>query len=88
MTVWSSNAKKGLKMPFVLSKIYMPHNLYIVFNSYNMDARGVPDMYTAIVGNTYCMNNIRFGKYFCGLVRSQLQRQQKHNFSHNHHQNI
>ena len=57
-------------MPFVLSKIYMPHNLYIVFNSYNMDARGVPDMYTAIVGNTYCMNNIRFGKYFCGLVRS------------------
>ena len=55
-----------------------------------MDARGpgVPDMYTAIGGNTYCMNNIRFGKYFCGLVRSQLQRQQKHNFSRNHHQNI
>ena len=81
MTVWFSNAKKGLKMPFVLSKIYMPHNLYIVFNSYNMDARGVPDMYTAIVGNTYCTNNIRFGKYFGGLVRSQLQRQQKQFFS-------
>ena len=45
-----------------------------------MDARGVPDMYTAIGGNTYCMNNIRFEKYFCGLVRSQLQTQQKHNF--------
>ena len=27
-----------------------------------MDARAVPDMYTAIGGNTYCMNNIRF---FC-----------------------
>ena len=55
----------------------MPDNLCIVFNSYNMDARGMPDMYTAIGGNTYCMNNIRFGKYFCGLVRSQLQTQQK-----------
>ena len=53
----------------------MPYNLCLVFNSYNMDARGVPDMYTAIVGNTYCMNNIRFGKYFGGLVRLQLQRQ-------------
>ena len=30
----------------------MPHNLCIVFNSYNMDAKGVPDMYTAIGGNT------------------------------------
>ena len=75
-------------MTFVLSKIHMPHNLCIVFNSYNMDARGVPDMYTAIGGNRYCMNNIRFRKYFCGLVCSQLQRQQKHNFSHNHRQNI
>ena len=45
-----------------------------------MDTRGVPDMYTAIGGNTYCMNNIRFGKYFCGLVRSQLQTQQKTTF--------
>ena len=88
MTVWFSNAERGLKMPFVLSKNDMPHNLCIVFNSYNMDARGVPDMYTAIGGNTYCMNNIRFGKYFCGLVRSQLQMHQKHNFSHNYRQNI
>ena len=66
----------------------MPHNLCIVFNSYNINARSVPDMYTVIGGNTYCMNNIRFGEYFCGLVRSQLQRQQKHNFSRSHHQNI
>ena len=66
----------------------MPYNLCLVFNSYNMDVRGVPDMYRAIGGNTYCMNNIRFGKYFGGLVRLQLQRQQKHNFSRNHHQNI
>ena len=65
----------------------MPYNLCLVFTSYNMDARGVPDMYTAIVGNTYCMNNIRFGKYFGGLVHLQLQRQQKHNFSR-YHQNI